>query len=450
MTIRSLLSSVSVALLISSAAATAQAQIAIGHLQDLSGGTSDVGTPYGQGVADTFAWVNKNGGIGGKQLNVDSNDYGYQVPRAIKKKGITVDCLPLADVPVAGADAVIGNRAYGTEPGKVAAIMGWGTADTEALTGFLAQDKIPDISGSYAAALTDPQGTSGKAKPAPYNFFYGPSYSDSMRAMLTWAAEDWKAKGKPGKPKFVHMGANHPYPNAPKAAGEALATELGFEVLPPLVFALSPGDYSAQCLSLKSSGANYAYLGNTAASNISVLKACKTAGVDVQFLGNVWGMDENAAKTAGDAADGVIFPLRTAVSWGGNAPGMKTVMEISKMSDPSGKVYRPVHYIAAVCSALYLKEALDWAAKNGGATGENVAKGFYQKKDWVPAGMDGVCNPSTWTEKDHRPTTKVDLYRSKISGATDGDINDLMGKGTIKLEKVKTVDLPRKPEWFGW
>src|SRR3984893_17385091 len=44
--------------------------------------------------------------------------------------GITVDCLPLADVPVEGADAVIGNRAYGTEPGKVAAI---GRAVTEGL-----------------------------------------------------------------------------------------------------------------------------------------------------------------------------------------------------------------------------------------------------------------------------------------------------------------------------
>ena len=44
--------------------------------------------------------------------------------------GITVDCLPLADVPVTGADAVIGNRAYGTEPGKVAAI---GRAVTEGL-----------------------------------------------------------------------------------------------------------------------------------------------------------------------------------------------------------------------------------------------------------------------------------------------------------------------------
>ena len=36
--------------------------------------------------------------------------------------GINVDCLPLADVPVSGADAVIGNRAYGTDPNKVATI----------------------------------------------------------------------------------------------------------------------------------------------------------------------------------------------------------------------------------------------------------------------------------------------------------------------------------------
>jgi branched-chain amino acid transport system substrate-binding protein len=427
MRIKSLLGSAALTLAVGAFASYAQAQIAIGHLQDLSGGTSDVGTPYGQGVADTFAWINKNGGIGGKQVALDSNDYGYQVPRAI-----------------------VLYKKWSAPDNKVAAIMGWGTADTEALTGFLANDKIPDMSGSYAAALTDPEGTSGKAKPAPYNFFYGPSYSDALRAELTWAAEDWKAKGKPGKPKFVHMGANHPYPNAPKAAGEAIAQELGFEVLPPLVFALAPGDYSAQCLSLKSAGANYAYLGNTAASNISVMKACKNAGVDVQFLSNVWGMDESAAKTAGDAADGVIFPLRTAVGWGGDAPGMKTVIDISKMSDPSGKIYRPVHYVAGVCSALYMKEAIDWAANNGGATGENVAKGFHQKKDWVPAGMEGVCNPSTWTEKDHRPTTKVDLYRAKVAGVTDGDLNDLMAKGTVKLEKVKTIELPRKPEWAGW
>jgi beta-N-acetylhexosaminidase len=36
--------------------------------------------------------------------------------------GIDVDCLPIADVPVAGANAVIGDRAYGATPAQVAAL----------------------------------------------------------------------------------------------------------------------------------------------------------------------------------------------------------------------------------------------------------------------------------------------------------------------------------------
>src|SRR5580693_10190944 len=144
MTIKSLLSSVSLALLLSGAAVAAQAQIAIGQLADYSGGTSDVGTPYGQGVADAFAWANKNGGIGGKPVSVDTVDYGYQVPKAVALY-----------------------KKWSSPDSKVAAIMGWGTADTEALTGFVTQDKIPDISGSYAAALSDPTGASGKPRPRP-------------------------------------------------------------------------------------------------------------------------------------------------------------------------------------------------------------------------------------------------------------------------------------------
>jgi len=35
---------------------------------------------------------------------------------------ITIDCLPVADVPVPGSDAVIGDRAYGETPAKVAAL----------------------------------------------------------------------------------------------------------------------------------------------------------------------------------------------------------------------------------------------------------------------------------------------------------------------------------------
>ena len=49
---------------------------------------------------------------------------GHLIAADLRVLGIDVDCLPLADVLTAGADPVIGDRAYGSEPGKVAAIAG--------------------------------------------------------------------------------------------------------------------------------------------------------------------------------------------------------------------------------------------------------------------------------------------------------------------------------------
>jgi branched-chain amino acid transport system substrate-binding protein len=131
-------------------------------------------------------------------------------------------------------------------------------------------------------------------------------------------------------------------------------------------------------------------------------------------------------------------------------PGMKTVVEISKMSDPTGASYRSVHYLAGACSGLYLAEAITWAAKNGGVTGANVKNGFYQKKDWVPAGMDGVCSPSTWTPTDHRSTERVDLYRVAVSGSSEAARDKPIKNAAGALEKVTSIDLPRRSDWLGW
>jgi beta-N-acetylhexosaminidase len=49
---------------------------------------------------------------------------GRLIAQDLQTVGIDVDCLPVADVPVAGADAVIGDRAFGTTPGQVAALAG--------------------------------------------------------------------------------------------------------------------------------------------------------------------------------------------------------------------------------------------------------------------------------------------------------------------------------------
>src|ERR671924_2146926 len=121
-------------------------EIRIGGLFDLTGVTSDVGKSFAQGVRDGVAWTNDNGGINGKKIRLVDVDYGYKIPEAVAAyKRMTGD-------------------------DKVIMINGWGTGDTEGLKAQVNQDKIPYISASFSAHLTDPSKTA-------YNFFVGPTYS---------------------------------------------------------------------------------------------------------------------------------------------------------------------------------------------------------------------------------------------------------------------------------
>ena len=52
-----------------------------GVLIDLSGPTSDWGKNQVKGQLDAMRWVNENGGINGKELQLIVIDDGYKVPR---------------------------------------------------------------------------------------------------------------------------------------------------------------------------------------------------------------------------------------------------------------------------------------------------------------------------------------------------------------------------------
>lgn len=428
---RSLLTATALIGLCAAPAVSTQAwadDIPVGHIADLTGATASIGVPYADGVADTLNWVNENGGVDGDDIAFETYDYAYKAPQAVSEY-----------------QRLVANE-------QVVAIAGWGTADTEALIEFVGKDQIPYYSGSYSGALTDPTGKAPKAtKATPFNFFYGPSYSDACRALAQWAAEDWKKKGGQGKPKWVHMGDNHPYPNSPKVACSEYAQELGFEVLDPIQYTMAPGDFTPQCLTLKEKGANYAYVANIAGSTVSLLNSCATAGTKVQFVANVWGYDENVMKAAGPNADGVVVAVRTGSIWTDKNAGMDRVREISKISDSSGEAYRPLSYIAGVCATSYMVEAIKAAKAKGEVTGLAIRDAMYEKKDWVPAGLEGVCLPSTWTPTDHRGLMTVPIYQGHVKGATQGkEVTALMADGTMSLEKVAEITLPRRPQWLGY
>lgn len=391
----------------------AEDTIPVGHLSAFTGPTSDVGVPYGNGVDDAVAWINAQGGINGKKIDMPSEDYGYEIPRSVSHYKRWKSSL------------------------KPVLIQGWGTSDTEALTPLVTKDKVVFFSASYSGHLTDPTGEAPRSKSAtPYNFFVGATYSDACRAQASWAMKDWKESDNEGKPKWVHMGANHPYPNAPKQACTAWAEDLGFDVLSPIVYPLSPADFKSQCLALKDAKVNYAYLGNTAASNVAMIKSCQTVGADVQFVTNYWGFDEPSAAAAGAAGDGIVVPAM--VAWTSDVPGMKTVREVSKMSDSSGDMARALPYMRGVCSAFVMRDALLLADKNGEITSQNIKDALETMTDHVSPELEGVCPPVTWTPTDHRATTQVTMYRNSW--------ND----GTPVFKKLGVEELPRGEDFLGW
>jgi branched-chain amino acid transport system substrate-binding protein len=399
--------------LAASAFAADDKKVFVGHLVDYTGPTAFVGKEYGPGVADALKYIIAQGGAVGEMLEVESVDYSYKVPQAVAqyKKWLTRD---------------------------IVAMQGWGTGDTEALIDFVAKDEVPVFSASYSGHLTDPTGLNpATKKPAPYNFFYGPSYSDGCRALAQWAREDWDNNGGEGAPKFVHVGDNHPYPEAPRKACGEYAAELGFEALPRVVVSMKPGDFKAQCLTIRESGADYAFMANLGPSVVSLLKSCATVGADVKFIANIWGGGRNTLDAAGD---GAAFNFVAATPfWDDNVPGMKLVREIS-----GNAPFRSHHYIRGVCGAFYMKEAMEWALANEGEiTGPGVKRGMYAKSEseggkWVPKGLEGVCLPSGWSETDHRGTMTVNVYNGVNRG------------GQIVISKVGATTLPRRKDWLGY
>jgi len=75
--------------------------------------------------------------------------------------GINVDCLPLADVPVSGADRVIGDRAYGDTPAKVAAIA---AAVAEGLAAGGVLPVLKHVPGHGRANAGQPRKAAGGAR----------------------------------------------------------------------------------------------------------------------------------------------------------------------------------------------------------------------------------------------------------------------------------------------
>ena len=348
--------------------------IKVGAIFDLTGATSDVGTPYADGMKDYVAWKNDQGGINGRQIDLISQDYAYAVDQAeqLYSQFVSQD--------------------------EVVAFMGWGTGDTEALRGRIAADKVPFMSASYSANLIDIEN-------APYNFMIGTTYSAQFIAAIKWAEEDWAAQGNSDKPTIVLMHHDSPFGTSPYPDGEAYANANDI----PLSAIPMPGgatDLTAELTQAQDGGANYIIVQNVPTPASLLVKNAATLGLDAKIVCLNWCADELLIGLAGEAANGVVGAIPfTPPSF--EVAGMKDMIEYNQ-SQGTTLQEQGVRYVQGWLTMQVMAEGIKRVLDEGQElTGENIRTALEGMTNYDTG---DITTPLTFTPDNHAGNKALRMF----------------------------------------
>ncbi len=312
----------------------AQQTIKVGGLFDITGATGDVGAPYANAAREYIKYVNKHGGVNGKQIELIDVDYAYKIPQAVS--------------------------AYKEMLSKGAiAILGWGTGDTEAMAPMVAKDKIPYISASYSEHLVFDK--------TPYNFIGATTYSDQARLALQWIKDTWKDKSR--APRVALLYNDTGFGRSPVQDAEDFAKKIGVEIVDKEIIGLRDLDATTQLLNMQKKNPDYAINQHTLMATATILKDAKKLGLKTKFIGLVWTFSETLIKMAGDAANGFMAPMPVAFWTETNVKGVQLMHKVHKEITGNDEP-QPVNYTQGFVSTYLLVEALKKAGSN--LTGENI------------------------------------------------------------------------------
>ena len=371
--------------------------ITVPGIYDESGGTSDVGRPAAIGSKDTMKYINDNDLLS-REVEHPNDDYAYEVPQAQQLY-----------------------QEY-TSDGEPPMIIGWGTADTEALSGTVAEDEIVYISASYSDKLLTSE--------SPYNFFGNLDYTSQARAHLKWIADNDSGA------KIAFIFSNNPFGKSPVEGGKAYAEELGLEVGSDINLPLTANSATTQLRQAKDDDIDYLIHQNTSAPMRVLLQDKDEVYPDVTICGLTYTVDERVVSESPDLFEGVRYvnafkTFQGALDSGGMGADIIKENFEREGRDMDNPEVAQLNYVRGVIHALLALKGLQNTIDAGNeVTGANARQGMFDIQD---DNMEGLAQPYTFKEDDRRPTMTGRLFE-----VTDGS-----------LSFDTTVELPRRDDWIG-
>lgn len=329
----------------------AEKEIVIGGSIPMSGVFAFAGIGIHAGIQDYVKMVNDAGGIEGHMLRYVPEDSGYKV-----------------DVSVAAYKKI-------TSQNDVTFYYGDSTAFSKTINPELNRANTILMSGaSFATELNDPENY-------PFQFIAGPDYTEMFGIMLRYIASE-----KPGA-KVAFIYSDTEFGRDPIDESKTLAEELGLTV--PLEIMTPPGsvDVSTEIAKLRRARPDYAIFHGYILGPIpEFIGQARTMGMDTQFMGTFWTMDNSTVMQMKDVADGFmgVMPYRYYYDDSAPAPMLEKIREMRPE-------YQNIPYIQGFLSAMIYAETARRVLQEGKEmTAENLKAALNSIEDFDTGGLIGV------------------------------------------------------------
>jgi branched-chain amino acid transport system substrate-binding protein len=327
---------------------------------DLTGPAAEGGKFQGDGFTEYAKWINDQGGIRGRKINLTVNDTTFKV------------------------DVAVANLKKALAQGRVDYMFGESTGMIQAISPENnSTNKLFMTSGSFASELAD-------EKAYPYHFVPGATYGAQLKMLVDYIKTS--SGSNPAKVVVVHSSTGMGRDGIEAAV--AYAKELGIEVALVQQTKFVETDVSAFALAIRQAQPTHViHHGYSFAVWPEIVRLVRDYGMDdVVFLGTIWQSEREKVVAMPDVAEGLIGVK----VWNDdtNKPAgkmMETIGGILKAKDPNWKGYVRLGFLDAWISGMMATRAFEIVIDAGQeVNGDNLAAALRTVKDWDTGGLIDV------------------------------------------------------------
>ncbi len=348
-----------------SAPGVSEDKILIGNVQDLSGPMKELGAVLPAGSNLYFKYINDQGGIHGRQIEMMVEDHQYNPQKAVAavKKLIEKDqvfCL---------------YQVIGTSP-------------CEAIRPILAESGIPLV-----APATQSGSMSDMSREAAELIFHTDTGYDKQTGILVDYILSQDSNAKIG---LIYQDDDYGE-NVLKGAAAAEA-RTGISIQRE-AYQRGATDFAGQVANLMKGGATHVIIAGVVKEPIIVMKTAAAMGYAPQFFGTSPTMDHRVALAAGPAGEGFIAS-NFAYLWNSDAPTAVLYRELcAKYEVP--EAYMGMYHFYGFGTAQVLVEGLKRAGPY--PTRNRLVNALETFNKWD----GGAFPPITYSQNDHAASTNL-------------------------------------------